>query len=145
MCLTFKILMFLNWLGSKLYCSYEPIISAKFTPITSLVQYKRPTLPVVFWRVVFRNRTGSKFCKRHSQHHKASLTCLPSSFSLTSSIFPQCQYWHFWQVCHCVTAFVTRSNEYGLLPPSTVSYLILVSEIKNKSTCWFFPWVSRIY
>ena len=29
-------------------------------PITSFVQYNRPSLPVLFWRVVFRNRTGWK-------------------------------------------------------------------------------------
>ena len=28
------------------------------TEITSFVQYNRPCLPVLFWRVVFRNRTG---------------------------------------------------------------------------------------
>ena len=34
----------------------QPLITIKV--LTSFVQYNRPCLPVLFWRVVFRNRTG---------------------------------------------------------------------------------------
>ena len=37
-------------------CYYRYLLS--IISITSFVQYNRPGLPVLFWRVVFRNRTG---------------------------------------------------------------------------------------
>ena len=46
--------------GECFNCDIGLVDKCPFFLLTSFVQYNRPSLPVLFWRVVFRDRTGGQ-------------------------------------------------------------------------------------